>query len=203
MPKKFLPETHPLLAKQWHPTKNVPLSPNQITYGSGKNRWWKCPKGPDHEWEASPNSRTNRKAKEVCPFCVGLRVSITNSLATLHPEIARELHPTMNPGLTADKLVAGSTKTVWWKCPKGPDHEWPASLNNRTNQNTPSGCPCCSGHRVRGVSPHCLLFQALHMWWQEPLQAEFDPLFLGEAGTVNGGVKTGHVAVRKCTGLAG
>ena len=66
MPKKSLAETHPEVAKQWHPTKNGDLTPNDITKGSIKKVWWKCDKGDDHEWEASPNNRTRGSS---CPFC--------------------------------------------------------------------------------------------------------------------------------------
>jgi hypothetical protein len=34
--KKSLAETHPELAKQWHPTKNGNLSPEDVTLKSGK-----------------------------------------------------------------------------------------------------------------------------------------------------------------------
>ena len=32
--KKSLAETHPEVAKQWHPTKNGDLIPNNVTTGS-------------------------------------------------------------------------------------------------------------------------------------------------------------------------
>lgn len=40
----------PELAKEWHPTKNGDLNPEQVTSGSAKKVWWICDKG--HEWEA-------------------------------------------------------------------------------------------------------------------------------------------------------
>jgi len=57
--KKSFAETHPEVAKQWHPTKNADLSPFDITSGSNKKVWWKCPKGEDHEWEMSIASRAS------------------------------------------------------------------------------------------------------------------------------------------------
>src|ERR1039457_809599 len=44
---------HPKLAGEWHPTRNAPLTPNDVTCGTGKKAWWLCKKG--HEWEASIN----------------------------------------------------------------------------------------------------------------------------------------------------
>jgi len=66
---------------------------------------------------------------------------VTNSLANLFHEIATEWHPTKNGDLTPDQIVAGSRKKVWWKCPKGPDHEWSARLDHRTG--IQSDCPFC------------------------------------------------------------
>jgi len=63
MPKKpSLAETHPELAKQWHPSKNGELSPEKVSKGSNKKVWWKCPEGDDHEWEAIIALRTGKKS---------------------------------------------------------------------------------------------------------------------------------------------
>lgn len=55
----------PKLAKEWHPTKNSKLTPNDVSYGSEKYIWWKCSKGPDHEWEMTVYAR---KKVENVPF---------------------------------------------------------------------------------------------------------------------------------------
>ena len=47
----------PELVDQWDLTKNGNLTPQNIVAGSGKKVWWKCPKGEDHEWVASPDQR--------------------------------------------------------------------------------------------------------------------------------------------------
>ena len=60
---------NPELAKQWHPTKNKDLTPNNVTPSSGKKVWWKCEKG--HEWEAFIY---NRKKGSGCPICYNNRV---------------------------------------------------------------------------------------------------------------------------------
>ena len=54
------------LAKEWHPTKNGELTPEDISYGSKQNIWWQCEKG--HEWQASVNHRSRGKG---CPYCSG------------------------------------------------------------------------------------------------------------------------------------
>ena len=141
--KKSLLETHSAIAAEWHPTKNGDLTPDQVVAGSHKKVWWKCPKGTDHEWQATLINRTG-SGKTGCPCCAARKVSVTNSLAELFPEIATEWHPTKNGDLTPDLVVAGSGKKVWWKCPKGTDHEWQARLADRTGTNK-SGCPFCAG----------------------------------------------------------
>lgn len=58
---------YPKLVKEWHPIKNKTFLPNQISPGSDKKYWWKCLKG--HEWQTSPNNRTNPSNLNSCPFC--------------------------------------------------------------------------------------------------------------------------------------
>jgi len=60
--KKSLLKTNPDIAAEWHPTKNGDLTPEQVVAGSNKKAWWKCPKGPDHEWLAMLSSRTGHSA---------------------------------------------------------------------------------------------------------------------------------------------
>ena len=127
--KKTLSIISPQLAAQWHPTKNDGLTPEQVSAGSKSKVWWKCPNGSDHEWPASIEKRVKRG--DGCPCCAGQRVSVTNSLASLYPDLAKQWHPTKNDSLTPEQVVAGSTNKAWWKCPKGPDHEWDASIVSR------------------------------------------------------------------------
>ena len=54
----------PGLAKEWHPTKNGDLTPDQFTPGSHMKVWWRCSEG--HEWESVIKNRTNGSG---CSFC--------------------------------------------------------------------------------------------------------------------------------------
>ena len=133
--KQYICDNAQLMA-EWNWEKNTEISPFSTTLGSGKKVWWKCSR--DHEWIADVNSR---KKGNGCPVCAGKRVLIGyNDLATTHPQIAEEWHPTKNGDLTAFDVTAGSKKTVWWKCSNG--HEWDSVVNSRTNRNR--GCPICS-----------------------------------------------------------
>jgi hypothetical protein len=137
--KMSLAETHPEVAKQWHPTKNDDLTPSDVTYGSDKIIWWKCSKGNDHEWEARIANRTT--LKRGCPICGGKKIVTSNSLFTTHPKLLKIWHYQKNKDLDPKEISKGSNKKVWWKCPKGNNHEWEAPPY-RVNENS---CPYCNG----------------------------------------------------------
>ena len=59
-----LETVRPELAKEWHPTANGTLTPQQVTIGSGKKVWWRCPYG--HEYQASI---LHRGHGTNCPVC--------------------------------------------------------------------------------------------------------------------------------------
>ena len=69
MDKKSVLEKHPDLVKEWHPTKNGGLTPDQVSFGSSKKVWWKCGKDPSHEWETAPKERTRKSGSRGCPDC--------------------------------------------------------------------------------------------------------------------------------------
>ena len=62
--KNDLEKVNPILAMEWHPTKNLGLLPRDVTAGSEKKVWWKCEKG--HEWQATIASRNSGNG---CPVC--------------------------------------------------------------------------------------------------------------------------------------
>lgn len=63
-----LATVNPVLAAEWHPTKNGSLTPDMVTKGSKKKVWWKCKQG--HEWQAVI---ANRNKGSGCPYCYKLR----------------------------------------------------------------------------------------------------------------------------------
>jgi len=143
-----LATTHPKITKQWHPTRNGDLTPFNIISGSHKKVWWKCDKGDDHEWMSAAGSRSSGRG---CPICFGQKVVLSNCLATLNPDLAKEWHPTKNGDLTPYDIREKSGKKVWWKCGKGDDHEWISTAGNRSEG---KNCPICSGRTV--VLSNCL-----------------------------------------------
>lgn len=135
----------PELAKEWWPDRNGALTPHDVTPGSTKVVWWKCPEGPDHEWQTAVANRT--KTGKGCGFCHGLRVSATNSLRAVHPELAKQWHKRLNGSLTPDNVVARSQKKVWWRCAVNRTHVWQARIQDRVQKN--SGCRECAGLEPR------------------------------------------------------
>lgn len=131
----------PLLAAQWHPSKNGHLSPEDVVCGSSRKVWWQCSKG--HEWEASISSRA--RGGTGCPVCTGKRVlSGENDLATIFPEIASQWDREKNEAMSPAQISPYSNRQVWWRCALG--HSYRAAVGSRTNGG--SGCPYCAGVKV-------------------------------------------------------
>jgi predicted RNA-binding Zn-ribbon protein involved in translation (DUF1610 family) len=150
--RRSLAEKYPDIARQWHPTKNKPLTPHDVTPRSGKKAWWVCDKGHD-DWLARIADRTGKKPSG-CPECgketgrEGIRkaaIRRSGSLAEKYPDIARQWHPTKNKPLTPHDVTPRSGKKAWWVCDKG--HEWPTRIFIRTGKK-PSGCPECGKEKV-------------------------------------------------------
>jgi Probable Zinc-ribbon domain len=129
----------PELACEWHPTKNRPLRPEQVSPGSGRRVWWRCAKDPSHLWRAAVSNRALLGVG--CAMCSGKVATPTTSLKALYPELAREWHPTKNGTLRPTDVRPGSGKRVWWRCRFNPYHEWETRVYNRARRK--SGCPDC------------------------------------------------------------
>jgi hypothetical protein len=129
---------NPLIASQWHPTKNGTHTPFDFSIGSGKNIWWKCDKGDDHIWKSEIRNRIHGNN---CPICSGRKVVGSNNLTITHPELCNQWHPTRNGELIPLNVSFGMNKKVWWKCDKVDDHEWKTTINNRSRDRN---CPYCT-----------------------------------------------------------
>jgi len=81
----------------------------------------------DHRWsETTGRVMVNSSAKgnSGCPACSGAQVSTSNSLAS-YASLAAELDPALNGDLTADQVVAGTSRKLTWRCATC-DHVWKA-----------------------------------------------------------------------------
>jgi predicted nucleic acid-binding Zn-ribbon protein len=119
---------NPLLAQEFDQAKNG-MGPEAVHPGSMSKSWWQC-RMCGHEWKSVVASRV---AGRGCPRCGVARRAAQravplpgNSFEDLHPDVAKEWHPTRNGTLTPSQVAAASNKVVWWQCPSG--HEWQARV---------------------------------------------------------------------------
>ncbi len=152
-----LASRYPELMGQWHPEKNGSLRPETLLPGSHRKVWWLCEKG--HQWQTTVESRTRGAA---CPVCSRHKVQAGETdLASTHPALAAQWHPTQNGGLTPEQVLAGTMKKVWWLCEKG--HTWQASVASRVSGR---GCPVCAGKTVlAGENDLASAFPAVAAQW--------------------------------------
>ena len=152
-----LATVHPELIVEWS-DRNLPLTPDSITFGSNKKVWWKGACG--HEWETSIKARSNG---EKCPICSGARVIAgINDLNTLKPKLASEWSEKNE--IKPTEVSIGSHKKVIWKCKLG--HEWIATVKSRTINRT--GCPYCSHNKVlAGFNDLATLFPEVADEWSD------------------------------------
>ena len=113
--KNSLAKKNPKLTKQWHPTKNGNLTPNDVTYGSNKEVWWQCEKG--HIWKAKVNLRSKGSG---CHICSGYKIyKGYNDLLTKRPEMKEQWDFEKNKDVDIYSVSDRSKKIVWWKCKNG------------------------------------------------------------------------------------
>lgn len=128
------------LLGQWDLDGNGGLTPKDVAFGGHQKVWWRCQEG--HRWQTAVYTRTC--GESGCPYCGGKRPwPGYNDLASQHPDLAAQWHPTKNGDLRPEDLVAGSSRKVWWRCERG--HQWQAMVKARVAGN---GCPCCAGRRL-------------------------------------------------------
>ena len=152
-----LSAVHPELVAEWS-DRNLPLTPDSITFGSNKKVWWKGACG--HEWETSVKARSNG---EKCPICSGARVVTgINDLSTLKSELASEWSEKNK--IKPTEVSIGSHKKVIWKCKL--EHEWIATVKSRSINRT--GCPYCSHNKVlAGFNDLATLFPEVADEWSD------------------------------------
>jgi hypothetical protein len=135
----------PKLAAEWHPTKNLPLTPREVFSTSGRKYWWICSSG--HEWDAKVSNR--RSFGLGCPICSNQRLlKGYNDLETVNPALASEWHPTKNGDLWPSAVAPNSDLKPWWLGECG--HEWKANIGSR---NIGRGCPRCARGGYDQTSP--------------------------------------------------
>jgi hypothetical protein len=127
---------NPMLASEWHPTKNGILKPEQFLVSSEKEVWWlgKC----GHEFKGKIRARHRKKS---CRVCSGKIVVLENCLATKYPELAKEWNKQKNGNITPYDVTSGMRRKVWWKCLTC-GYEWEDFLYNRVDVPSRKGRGC-------------------------------------------------------------
>ncbi len=156
----------PEIAKEWHPTENGKLTPNDVSYGQKLMVNWLCPKCGE-TYPCLISNRTS-KNKRGCPFCChNPKASPGYNLAVLFPDIAKEWHPTDNGSFSPKDVTPHSNKKIKWLCKNG--HTYSSSVNNRLNGD---GCPFCSGNQVCYDNSLAYLWPELAQEWDSILNTK-------------------------------
>jgi hypothetical protein len=163
-----LAEKFPELIKEWHPTRNLPRIPFNVTAFSNKPATWVCPKG--HEYSMPISHRTSYH--QNCSCCAGRKVCDDNRLSMLFPEIAKQWHPTKNGDRKPSDYTSQSNKKVWWMCDIC-GYSWEASPNKRVGSGR--GCPNCAGKII--TKENCLAtnYPELVQEWDFEMNYPFTP----------------------------
>lgn len=128
---------NPAAAARWHPTKNGSLTPDQVTYGSSRRVWWKCP-SCGQEWQSEVRSQAR---KISCTYCSSIKKWEKEGFIPpdISDEILSQLHPTKNSGLDLEQLSYRTRASLWWVCDAG--HEYQETVKERA---LGRGCPHCA-----------------------------------------------------------
>jgi hypothetical protein len=182
-PERTLVAKYPAIAKEWHTTKNRPVTPEDIFPNSAKKFWWICPNG--HEYEAKPNNRVNGKG---CSFCRGSKPAKGASAADRFPHLLKEYSEDNPKPLSSYKPY--SNKKVTWKCAAG--HEWSAVINSRTAND--AGCPFCTNRKVSDTNTVAAAYPELLDEWDYEKNGDFRPdmIVSGSSLVAHWKCKRGH-----------
>jgi hypothetical protein len=143
-PRSLLKDTHPLVYVELHPILNTGVAIESLGSSSNKVVWWgRICRGRWHEWPSAVLTRSVRGAQ--CGVCSGKHVMVgENDLATAHPNLALQWHPTLNGSLTPQAVTAGSSKRAWWLCDRG--HHFESKIASRAI--TGNGCRYCADQAI-------------------------------------------------------
>jgi hypothetical protein len=137
-------QKNPHLISEWHLSKNLPHSPESITYGTNLKFWWICP-SCSNEYEMSAKERSHGKRCTPCSRKDSTekmrksKLKKSGTLAEKFPSLISEWDYKKNK-ITPNDVSPYSNKKVHWICKF--NHKWEVSVDNRTSHK--SGCPECN-----------------------------------------------------------
>lgn len=168
VPENSLAIQVPALEAEWDAEKNAPLKFADLTIGSHKKVWWRCPAG--HSYDSVVKSRVLGTG---CPVCAG-RVVLPdeNSLAARYPALVAEWDTEKNAPLLPTLVAPGTVRKAWWRCPKG--HSYRAAISSRAGGGT--GCPFCAGQKViQGENDFASQYPQLAAQWDAAKNGTLTP----------------------------
>ena len=149
--KNNLELAFPEISEEWDKEKNRDKQPRDYTAHSDQYAWWLC-STCGHSWSAKIGNRTS--LGRGCPLCSNnIVVTGKNDLATTHPYLSMEWHPTKNNQLTPEDVTYGSGKKIWWLCPN--NHEYDATILHRAHG---TECPKCNDGRQTSFAEQAVYF---------------------------------------------
>lgn len=142
IPRVSLRAADPELAALFHPARNGELTPDSTPDNHREPLWWKSVPCCGHEWQETIAQRVLGRRPQAgrghhyCPRCE----STWGSLAWQDPELAAEWHPDNDRTAWHVKPFA-SAAPVLWRCAADPEHQWRATVSDRSSGRL---CPQCS-----------------------------------------------------------
>jgi Probable Zinc-ribbon domain len=168
-----LSTTHPLLAKEFHPTLNNNLTPENTMAGQDIIITWVCRYNNEHIWENTIRHRAN--GNQGCPYCAGKKPTSENNFARLHPNLLIEWDYLKNEkkGLDPFKILPNVMKLASWICPNCKSY-YDAMVCHRTRTNN-SACPYCAGQKINKTNSIESLYPKLAKEWHPTRNGSLKP----------------------------
>jgi len=92
---------------------------------------------------------------------------------TDYEDLVKEFHSTKNGHFKPKDFTFNSSKSVWWKCPNGDDHEWITKINHRTIGKTK--CPFCSHRKLSITNSFLTLYPKMSKEWHPTKNGNLGP----------------------------
>lgn len=159
-PSKTLADAHPDLIAQWDYVRNA-RGPEEFAPGSQREAFWICENG--HSWSSLICHRTGTARHQAsCQACKAIAYSA--------PEIAAQLHPSLNAPGAATTVRKGSSEILYWVCDLG--HVFSASVAARLRSSYPASCDKCRAIAVKAPD-------LIAACWASECNGDLDPAALG------------------------
>ncbi|MFT4874711.1 zinc-ribbon domain-containing protein [Congregibacter sp.] len=146
----------PAIAAQWDRELN-PRGPEEFAPGSQRVAYWRCENG--HSWSSPICHRTSTARHPAsCQQCKAIAYSV--------PDLAEQLHPTLNPADIAYIVRKSSSQVLFWQCERG--HIFSASVAARLRSAYPAACDKCRSITVKAPD-------LIDACWAYELNGKLDP----------------------------